>query len=161
MLDFNFCQVFQFIIVLFTLSSMVKIIFTSDTEHFFQPEFFFFFFKFYFIFKLYITVLDLPNIKIMEWGGRRVQDGEHMYTSLNSKIYYIRLTQEYQSYYLRIHLLKNYLCIYLYTYLSILVFYSYATNGLKQHLFIIAQLHSMRQKSGQSLAGTCAQDLIG
>ena len=84
-----------------------------------------------------------------------------MYTSLNSKIYYIRLTQEYQSYYLRIHLLKNYLCIYLYTYLSILVFYSYATNGLKQHLFIIAQLHSMRQKSGQSLAGTCAQDLIG
>ena len=25
---------------------------------------FFFFFKFYFIFKLYITVLDLPNIKM-------------------------------------------------------------------------------------------------
>ena len=24
----------------------------------------FFFFKFYFIFKLYITVLDLPNIKV-------------------------------------------------------------------------------------------------
>ena len=27
-------------------------------------NFFFFFFKFYFIFKLYINVLDLPNIKM-------------------------------------------------------------------------------------------------
>ena len=38
---------------------------------------------------------------------------------------------------------------------------NYKIYSLKQHLFIIAQLHSMRQKSGQSLAGTCAQDLIG
>ena len=40
-----------------------------DSFHLFMFEikhnnFFFFFFKFYFIFKLYITVLDLPNIKM-------------------------------------------------------------------------------------------------
>ena len=55
--------------------------------------FYFYFFKFYFIFKLYIIVLVLPNIEMNppqvwddpegwygEGGGRRVQDGEHMYT---------------------------------------------------------------------------------
>ena len=42
-----------------------------------------FFFKFYFIFKLYIILLVLPNDPEGwngEGGGRRVQDGEHMYT---------------------------------------------------------------------------------
>ena len=52
----------------------------------------FIFLKFYFIFNLYIIVLVVPNIKMNpphwddpegwygEGGGRRVQDGEHMYT---------------------------------------------------------------------------------
>ena len=48
-----------------------------------QNILFFFFFKFYFIFKLYITVLDLPNIKMNPpWGGRREEGsgwGTHVY----------------------------------------------------------------------------------
>ena len=40
-----------------------------------------FFFEFYFIFKLYITVLVLPNIKMNPPQVYRVQDGEHMYFS--------------------------------------------------------------------------------
>ena len=81
---------------------------------FFLCFLFIYFFKFYFIFKLYIIVLVLPNIKmnppqaymcsrdtgclgLVHWddpegwcgegGGRRVQDGEHVYFHFSQCIF--------------------------------------------------------------------------
>ena len=89
--------------LIFLQSKGLSRVFSNTTVYFFffLKIYYLLFFKFYFIFKLYIIVLVLPNIKmnppqvylgLVHWddpeggngegGGRRVQDGEHMNTTV-------------------------------------------------------------------------------